>query len=82
MTVIIDLAPEQEARLRRKAEARGQALEEFAADSLRHIADERTLAESLEGLIGVVSSDGSMDARDSEEVFGEYLAEKHRAGRL
>lgn len=89
MTLTLELPPEKEARLRQKAQAQGLAVEEYAIDALMQAAgeavpaaDERTLAEALVGLIGVVQSDGRMDARDSKKVFGEYLEEKHRSGNL
>ena len=90
MTLILKLPPEKEARLRQKAQAQGIAVEDYAIDALMQAvgeqavpaADEQTLAEALVGLIGVVQSDGSMDARDSKKVFGDYLEEKHRAGNL
>lgn len=89
MTLILELPPEKEARLRQKAQAQGLAVEDYAIDALMQAvgeavpaADERTLAEALVGLIGVVQSDGRMDARDSKKVFGEYLEEKYRSGNL
>ncbi|MGI4787451.1 MAG: hypothetical protein ACRYFS_01230 [Janthinobacterium lividum] len=82
MTLTLELPTETEVRLRQKAQAQGLAVEEFAVASLNQIAGEQTLAEALVGPIGVLHSDGSMDARDSKKVFGEYLAEKQDAGNL
>ena len=88
MTLILELPPEREARLRRKAEAQGLAVEDFAVETLMQATEEQTLAEALAGLIGVVDSSKhnggkvSYAAENSGEVFGEILLEKHKAGHL
>lgn len=90
MTLTLELPPEIEARVRQKALAQGLGVEEYAIDTLMQAVreqttppgDEQTLAEALVGLIGVLHSDGSLDARDSRKVFSEYLQEKHRTGNL
>lgn len=88
MTLTLELPPEREARLRRKAEAQGLAVEEFAVETLMHATEEQTLAEELVGLIGVVDSSKhnggkvSYAAENSGEVLSEILLEKHKAGHL
>jgi hypothetical protein len=88
MTLILELSPEKEARLRQKALAHGLALEEFAVESLNQVADEQTLAEALAGLIGVLDSskkNGGKSSHVSEntgEEFTNILVEKRKAGHL
>ena len=93
MAITLNLAPEQEAQVRRKALAQGRRAENYAAELvMRDItvpADEPaapSLAESLEGLIGVLSSADRNNGRSShiaENAGAEFtraLGEKHEAG--
>ena len=96
MTLTLELPPEKEERLRQKAQAQGIAVEDYAIDALMQAvgeqavpaADERTLAEALVGLIGVVDSSKynggqvSHAAENSGEEFTKILIEKHKAGHL
>ena len=97
MAIIVDVSPEEEAVFRARAERRGQDLSDYVASLLRRDgADEqadapiptddappqRTLAEALEGLTGVVNSGGKFPGRDSGRIFTEMMVEKHKAGRL
>ena len=95
MSITLELPSQEEAWLRRRAARQGKELDSFVYDLIQHEAQQerereaaaqpgegQSLAETLEGLIGLVQSDGSMDARDSKKVFGNYLEEKHRSGNL
>ena len=90
MTLMLELAPDVEARLREKAEKAGQSLPEY----LIAVADAEVKEEEMdtsegsaydlfEGLIGQVSSDG--EGRWSEDCgkkFTEGMVEKRRQGHL
>ena len=93
MAITLNLAPEQEAQVRRKALAQGRKAENYAAEIvMRDItvpASEPaapSLAESLEGLIGVLSSadknSGCLShvAENTGAEFTQALGEKHEAG--
>ena len=90
MTLTLELEPEVETRLRKKAERAGQSLPEYliaVADAeleeTGEDASEGSAYDLFEGLIGQVSSGG--EGRWSEncgEKFAEGMAEKCRQGRL
>ena len=90
MTLMLELEPEVETRLRRKAERAGQSLPEYliaVADAEPEDAgddvSEGSAYDLFEGLIGQVSSDGK--GRWSEncgEKFAEGMAEKRSQGHL
>ncbi len=102
MAITLNLAPEQEARLREKARRQGREAENYAAEIiLRDInwtAKEiigasmpepgQSLAEALEGLIGVLDSSQknggqvSHIAENTGEEFTKTVVEKHKAGHL
>ena len=98
MSITIELAPEVEAQLRKKAQERGQEPQGYAAqvltDGLRREQEEPEEADSsnapgpvmldkmLAGRIGTFHSGGSDVARDGKRLFGEHLEEKRRQGRL
>ena len=102
MTLTISLSPEEEARLQEAAAQRGQdvgdylltlARREFSSPTERYQKlNEKfagmSLAEALEGYIGVVDSrefnNGAMSdaARNSEEEFGKIMDEKRRQGHV
>jgi len=99
MTITIDLAPEVEARLRKKAEERGQQPDEYIKEIVEqtvhagglerspstqvvaepHEREEtKTLAESLEGLVGVFDSSKEPRPERRQSAFDEILKEKYR----
>ncbi len=92
MTITIELAPEAEARLRKKAEERGQEPAGYVTALLTRDlnqdlgpgeAEPKNLAEMLAGRVGLFHSGG--ESRLSEncgEKFTDYLVEKRKAGRL
>jgi hypothetical protein len=97
MAIIVDVSPEEEARFRVRAEEMGQDLPDYTLALLRRDSaggqtdapiegddapPQRTLAEALEGLTGVVNSGGKFPGRDSGRIFTEMIVEKHKAGRL
>ena len=93
MTLTINLSPEEEARLREKAARRGQDEAAYAAGVLRtdiytlpmdeEPIEGQTLAEALEGHIGLFSSaELSNAAQNSEEEFGKIMDEKRRQGHV
>ncbi len=95
MSIVIELAPEEEARLRARAARQGQDAAAYAASVLRRdISDAvpapegETLADFLEGYIGVVDSrelnggKRSHAAQNSEAEFGRIMDEKQRQGHV
>ncbi len=98
MTITINLPPEKEARLKRRAARQGKDLESFfsglvdredAQESDLELPKEgQSLAEALEGLIGVLDSSQknggkvSHIAENTGEEFTNILVEKDKAGHL
>lgn len=102
MAITLNLAPEDEAQVRQKAQAQGREAESYVAelvlrdinsrgDVLKQPGDEQaapSLAESLQGLIGVLSSAEKNSGRLSHIAentgveFTKSLVEKHRVGHL
>ncbi len=97
MTITIEIAPEEEARLREKAARQGQdvdsylqalAQREAAPIEAEKSGKKQTLATSLADLIGSVDSSltnggqVSHAAENVSEEFTNYVLEKHKAGRL
>ena len=98
MSIVIDLAPDEEARLRAKAARHGQDAADYIAALLRQdmdnapaapsFPDEPTLADFLEGYVGVVDSreleNGRLShfAQNSEAEFGKIMDEKQRQGHV
>lgn len=90
MTLMLELSPDTEARLQRKAERAGQSLPEY----LIAVADaevekekagegEGSAYDLFEGLIGQVSSDGTGRwSEDCGKKFAEGMVEKRRQGHL
>lgn len=87
MSIVITLAPDEEARLRVQATRRGQDAAAYAAAVLRQdIAavtrtpwEEQTLAETLTGRVGRLSSPEPSDmAANSEAEFGLIMDEKQQ----
>ncbi len=91
MSIVIDLAPDEEARLRAKAARQGQDAAAYAAAVLRQDMndaapaplEERTLAESLAGRVGRLRSPQPSDMADNSEAeFGKIMDEKQRQGHV
>ena len=90
MAITLNLAPEQEAQVRRKALAQGRKAENYAAEvvmrDISSAANEPaapSLAELLHGRIGLFESDGAAyEAQEASQAFAEHLADKHRTGNL
>ncbi len=89
MTVTIDFAPEEEARLRAQAAERGQdvagylkslALEQAAPPQEQESAG--SAADLFKGHIGRIHGSTEALSEDTGKRFTDYLIEKHRAGRL
>lgn len=96
------MPPEEEAPLRKRAARQGKGLDDFVQQIVRHEAEletqrERlqsdvpqgqTLAEALEGLVGVLDSSQSNNgqvshtAENTGEAFTDILVEKKKAGYL
>ncbi len=81
MSIVVDLAPDEEARLRAHAARQGQDAAAYAAAVLRRQIDavpapleEQTLAESLAGRVGRLRSPEPSDmAANSEAEFGRIM---------
>lgn len=98
MTITINLPPEEEARLQRRAARQGKDLNDFVRGVVQREAIQesylegpeqgQSLAEALEGLIGVLSSreknDGQVShvAENTGEEFTTMIVEKHKAGQM
>ena len=98
MTITINLPPEEEARLRKRAARQGKDLNDFVRGVVQREAVQesyleepeqgQSLAEALEGLIGVLDSGPknggkvSHIAENASEEFTNMLVEKHEAERL
>jgi len=88
MTLMLELSPETEARLRRKAERAGQSLPDY----LLAVADaeaEEEEAEATEGSadlfagrIGRIKGSTEAYSQNCGQRFTEYVVEKHKAGNL
>lgn len=89
MTITIDLPPDEEARLQKRAARQGKDLNRFVRDVVQQEAaresyldqpqEGQSLAEALEGLIGVLDSGKPYLAENAEEEFGKGLVEEYRA---
>ena len=90
MTLMLELSPDTEARLRRKAERAGQSLPDYLlavadaeADEEEPDASEGSAADLFAGRIGLFRSGGDGDwSQDTGRKFAEGMAEKRRQGRL
>ncbi len=90
MTLMLELPPDTEARLRRKAERAGQSLPDYLlavadaeADDDEADASEGSAFDLFEGLIGQVGSGGEGHwSQDTGRKFAEGMAEKRRLGHL
>ncbi len=89
MTITIDLPLDEEARLQKRAARQGKDLNSFVRDVVQREAIQesyleqppggQSLAEALEGLIGVLDSGKPHLAENAEEDFGKGLVEEYRA---
>ncbi len=89
MTITINLPPEEEARLQRRAARQGKDLNNFVRDVVQREAvqesyleepqEGQSLAKALEGLIGTLNSGKPHLAEDAEEEWGKGLVEEYRA---
>lgn len=89
MTILIDLLPEEETRLQRRAARQGKDVNSFVRGLVQHEAIQesyleqpqefQSLAEGLEGLIGVLDSGKPGLAENAEEEWGKGLVEQYRA---
>lgn len=90
MSITVNLAPDEEARLRAHAARQGQDAASYAAAVLRRQIDavpipldEQTLAESLAKRVGRLRSTEPSDmAANSEAEFGIIMDEKQRQGHV
>lgn len=90
MTLMLELSPDTEARLRRKAERAGQSLPDYLlavadaeADEEETDASEGSAADLFAGRIGRFRSGGDGEwSQDTGRKFAEGMAEKRRQGRL
>ena len=90
MTLMLELEPEVEMRLRKKAERAGQSLPEYliaVADAEPEEAEEDSSEASaydlFKGRIGLFRSGGDGTwSQDTGRKFAEGMAEKRRQGRL
>ncbi len=90
MTLMLELEPEVETRLRKKAERAGQSLPEYliaVADAepeeAGNDASEGSAYDLFEGRIGLFGSGGDGEwSQDTGRKFAEGMAEKRRQGRL
>jgi len=93
MSKSVDLPDDVYARIEETAVASGSTVVEAIAKRFPQPAPPlaangngeppRTLADMMEGLVGVIAGDGPTDlAENHSKYFGEYVEEKHRTGRL
>ena len=99
MSITLELPSQEEAWLRRRAARQGKELDNFVYDLVQHEAQQerereataqlgegQSLAEVLEGLIGVLDSSeknggqASHIAENAGEEFANILVEKQKAG--
>ena len=80
----VRLTAAQVERLERAAHAAGMRSSELIREAIERHCDDvlgRSLSNELAGYIGVLSSSGASSARQSREVFGDAVMEKHAPGR-
>jgi hypothetical protein len=89
MTLMLELSPETEARLQRKAERAGQSLPDYLLAVAEAEAEKEADAaggsalDLFDGLIGQVGSGGEGHwSQDTGRKFAEGMAEKRRQGHL
>ena len=89
MTITINLPPDEEARLRKRAARQGKDLNDFVRGVVQREATQeshleepkegQSLAEALEGLIGTLNSGKPRLAENADEEFGKGLMEEYQA---
>lgn len=89
MTLMLELSPETEARLRRKAERAGQSLPDYLVavadaevEEEEASAAEGSAADLFAGRIGRIKGSSEAYSQNCGQRFTEYLMEKHQAGSL
>ncbi len=96
MTITINLLPEEEARLRKRAARTGQDLESFVSgviqrdafqESYINAGESQSLAEAMKGLIGMLDSSKKNNgvshvAENAGEEYTNILVEQRKAGHL
>lgn len=86
MTLMLELSPETEARLRRKAERAGQSLPDYllavANAESEEEASEGSAADLFAGRIGRIKGSTEAYSQNCGQRFTEYVVEKHKAGNL
>lgn len=89
MTLMLELSPDTEARLRRKAERAGQSLPDYlvAVADAEVEEDEASIADGsaadlFAGRIGRIKGSSEAYSQNCGQRFTEYLAKKHQAGSL
>ncbi len=89
MTLVLELSPETEARLQRKAERAGQSLPDYllavadaeAGEEVMN-ASEGSAADLFAGRIGRIKGSTEAYSQNCGQRFTEYVVEKHKAGNL
>lgn len=85
MIITLDLPPEMEARLRRKAEQEGKDIAAYllaVADREAQEEAEGSAYDLFAGRIGRIKDSTEALSQNTGERFTEHLVEKHRAGHL
>lgn len=92
MSITLELPSQEEAWLRKRAARQGKDLDDFVYELVQREAQQereseaasevgagQSLAEALEGLIGVLDSGKPGLAKNAEEEWGKGLVEQYRA---
>ncbi len=89
MTLMLELSPDTEARLKRKAERAGQSLPDYLlavadaeAEEEEPDASEGSAADLFAGRIGRIKGSTEAYSQNCGQRFTEYVVEKHKAGNL
>lgn len=89
MTLMLELSPETEARLQRKAERAGQSLPDYLLAVADAEEDEEELdvaggsaADLFAGRVGRIKGSTEAYSQNCGERFTQYVVEKHKAGNL
>jgi Arc/MetJ-type ribon-helix-helix transcriptional regulator len=82
----VRLNPALEEQLERVSKMKGKTISSVIREALTEhcdrVLEEQSLAEALNGYIGVLASGGASDSSKVSEVFGEILEEKRRSGHI
>lgn len=89
MILMLELSPDTEARLRRKAERAGQSLPDYLLavadaeeDEEESDGSEGSAADLFAGRIGRIKGSKEAYSQNCGERFTQYVVEKHKAGDL